>query len=235
MMKVSGGFLGRICKKVKRKREYRKRGGQIRSKNLAGLEGQGSVEHSLVLEQSLLEATITPSNPGPFQQLQQSEMLREEELRCNGSYSRDTFLAPCTVDASKTTNRRCSLPTIKLLHLSSTPSPVSSCNPSSTTKESGPLLRIDTFGQECSCSHTSTNPALKDLYMLSATDSGLYSEEEGSASEEEYLDVFSDEDGEGKEEDEEDGTIVGDGWVIPAQEVSLDKMVVSNSSETIYR
>ena len=65
--------------------------------------------------------------------------------------------------------------------------------------------------------------------MLSATDSGLYSEEEGS-SEDEYLDVFS----EGEEDEEEEG-LVDDGWLIPADEVALDKVVTSSSSETVYR
>lgn len=246
MMKVNSGFLERIRRKVKRRRDHRKRGGQL-SSEITDLERQSSAESNLAVEQSQLEDTITQSNPGPAQQpqeLQQSGRLREEDLCSNGSYSRGTFLAPSTADASKTT-RRCSLPTVRVFQLNSPASPVSSCDPTflsispSTREDLGPSLGIiDTYRHECSGSHTSTNLAVKDLYMLSATDSGLYSEEECSASEEEYLDVFSDEDGEEKEEDEEeeeDGVIIGDGWVIPAQEVSLDKMVVSNNCETIYR
>lgn len=230
-MKANGGFLERICKKVRRKRDHGKKG-QRNKKLASGLERQSSVE------QRQLEDTITQSNPGPAQL---------HDCR-NGSLSRGAFLAPnqpasapSTADAS-TTTRSCSLPTARRPQLSSPPPPppppAGLSAPSalfSSAKNSHrqePSMRIPR--QECDRSHTSTNPALKDLYMLSATDSGLYSEEEGSASEEEYLDVFSDEDGE-REEDEEDGVIVGDGWVIPAQEVSLDKMVVSNSCETIYR
>ena len=67
----------------------------------------------------------------------------------------------------------------------------------------------------------------KEVYMLSATDSGLYSEEEG-ASEDEYLDVFS-------EDEEEEDDVVDDGWLIPADEVSLDKVVATSHSETVYR
>ena len=63
--------------------------------------------------------------------------------------------------------------------------------------------------------------------MLSASDSGLYSEAEESPGEEEYLNVFTDE--------EEEEAVLGDSWVIPAQEVSLDKMMASNTHETIYR
>lgn len=70
----------------------------------------------------------------------------------------------------------------------------------------------------------------KELCMLSATDSGLYSEEEeeGGSSEEEFLEVFSDQD------EDEDG-LVEDGWLIPAEEVSLDQVVTSNNTETVYR
>ncbi len=67
----------------------------------------------------------------------------------------------------------------------------------------------------------------KEIFILSPTDSGLYSEEE---SEEEYLDVFSDDD-----DGEEEHKLVDDGWRIPAEEVALDKVMVSNHSETIYR
>ena len=69
----------------------------------------------------------------------------------------------------------------------------------------------------------------KDMCMLSATDSGLYSEEEDS--DEEYLEVFS----EDEEEEEEDDYLVDDGWLIPADEVSLDKVLASNKTETVYK
>lgn len=62
--------------------------------------------------------------------------------------------------------------------------------------------------------------------MLSATDSGLYSEEEDSI-EEEFLEVFSD-------QEEEDGGME-EGWLIPAEEVSLDKVVTATGRETVYR
>ena len=67
----------------------------------------------------------------------------------------------------------------------------------------------------------------KEMCMLSATDSGLYSEEDESSSEDEYLEVFSD--------DEEEEGLVDDGWLIPADEVSLDKVVTASNSETVYR
>lgn len=71
-----------------------------------------------------------------------------------------------------------------------------------------------------------TRPAgvSKELCMLSATDSGLYSEEDNS--EDDYLEVFSD--------DEEDD-LGDDGWLIPADEVTLDKVVAHNKTETVYK
>lgn len=104
----------------------------------------------------------------------------------------------------------------------------------------GEMQAISTRHQECVDSHTSvTSPPAVTLNsapmekgevpcMLSATDSGLYSEEEGSTVEEEFLEVFSD------EEDDEDG-LVEDGWLIPADEVSLDKVIAATGRETVYR
>lgn len=117
---------------------------------------------------------------------------------------------------------------------------------------SAPLLRVDlpvdisqasaigsisTRHEECVPPDTSPSVQLKpvdskDMCMLSATDSGLYSEEEDSI-EEEFLEVFSDE--EQEEEEEEDDGLVEDGWLIPADEFSLDKVVSANSTETVYR
>lgn len=84
---------------------------------------------------------------------------------------------------------------------------------------------------------SASSTAAAQFYMLSATDSGLYSEEEEGSSEDEFLEVFSDDDDDGEEDedDDDDETIVGDGWLIPAQEVALDKVLVSNSCETVYK
>ena len=119
-----------------------------------------------------------------------------------------------------------------------------------TVTSSAPLLRVDvpvdnsqapvlgsisTRHEECVPSDTSPSVQLKpvdskEVCTLSATDSGLYSEEEDSI-EEEFLEVFSDE----EEEDEEDDGLVEDGWLIPADEFSLDKVVSATSTETVYR
>lgn len=116
---------------------------------------------------------------------------------------------------------------------------------------SAPLLKVDlpvdnsqasvigsisTPHEECVPSDTSPSVLLKpvdskEVCTLSATDSGLYSEEEDSI-EEEFLEVFSD--GE-EEEDEDDDGLVEDGWLIPADEFSLDKVVSASSTETVYR
>lgn len=116
---------------------------------------------------------------------------------------------------------------------------------SSATTSSAPLLRVHSPGEsspvqaistECLDSHalppaqlqvaTAENQKGEGQCMLSATDSGLYSEEEDSI-EEEFLEVFSD-------EEEEDG-VVEEGWLIPAEEVSLDKVVAATGRETVYR
>ena len=106
---------------------------------------------------------------------------------------------------------------------------------SSTPNLGSHLQRENSETQKCSyINESSTNSQLrlegKEVCMLSATDSGLYSEEEGSTSDEEFLEVFIDDYDEAEEE-----SLVDDGWLIPAEEVALDKVVVSNSCETIYR
>lgn len=94
---------------------------------------------------------------------------------------------------------------------------------------------VSTRAKECAPGDTSVEPkglemgsaeVGKELCMLSATDSGLYSEEE-NASDEEYLEVFSD--------DDDEDYLVDDGWLIPADEVSLDKVVAYNKAETVYK
>lgn len=80
-----------------------------------------------------------------------------------------------------------------------------------------PAVQVERAGGVCK---------VKDQCMLSATDSGLYSEEgEANSEGDEYLEVFS--------EDEEE--LVDDGWLIPADEVALDKVVAYNKSETVYK
>lgn len=96
-----------------------------------------------------------------------------------------------------------------------TDNPNADTSPSSFTKQASRPAEMD----------KESRPA-EEVCVLSATDSGLYSEEEGS-SEDEFLDVFSD--------DDEDEECLDDGWLIPAEEVSLDKVMASNNCETLYR
>lgn len=105
-------------------------------------------------------------------------------------------------------------------------------------EESSPAMEagtVSTADQGCLDSHTpppeqiATAEVLKAEVQctLSATDSGLCSEEEDSV-EDEFLEVFSD-------EEEEDDGVMEDGWLIPADEVSLDKVVTASGRETVYR
>ncbi len=103
--------------------------------------------------------------------------------------------------------------------------------------ESSQTSEVDTIStrhQECIGCDTSPSAQImlqqqqkEGICTLSATDSGLYSEEEDCI-EEDFLEVFSD------EEDDED-CLMEDGWQIPAKEVSLDQVVAVNSRETVYR
>lgn len=91
---------------------------------------------------------------------------------------------------------------------------------------------ISTLHPDCVESRTSpsaTSKKMDEQCSLSASDSGLYSEEEEEEEEdsgEEFLEVFSDE--------EEDG-LVEEGWQIPADEVSLDTVMAATGRETVYR
>jgi hypothetical protein len=95
---------------------------------------------------------------------------------------------------------------------------------------------ISTQSQECLGSHTSSVDVATlgkmegQCCLLSATDSGLCSEEDGEVSSEEFLEVFSDDDED--EEDEDEDCLM---WQIPAEEVSLDTVMAATGRETVYR
>lgn len=108
---------------------------------------------------------------------------------------------------------------------------VSTAAQESLSVSSGAGLELSTAGEDDGgLVMTGSKPAEagKELCLLSATDSGLYSEDSG----EEYLEVFSDNE---EDEEEEDDGLVDDGWRIPAEEVSLDKVMAYNRTETVYR
>ena len=218
----NGGFIERIRKSVRRK---------VANKRLKRLE------------KSLSECSSKA----------QSEMSRLEASRSSVAMqqSKTSPLCADTVNACQDTRRQ-EPPSMAVAAGRTTTShslPARTLNP---VTSSAPLLSIQSPEEEGSCTsssgfmissyalldsstvsgHTNLMPQGegKGTCMLSATDSGLYSEEENSASDEEFLEVFSDDD-----VDDEEENLVDDGWLIPAEEVALDTVVAANRCETIYR
>lgn len=222
-MKSSGKLLERICKRVRRTRSKTSKTSaseeEIASKlNNPTVETGMAVDVSVV-EQRLLSASLRQGMPaGTFRD--SSTFLTPPSSCCMAAGSPSSRSLPARMDGSGAVTSS----SAPLLHPTR-----ESCVTADPEAES-------TRHEECVAPSLSSvsSPALQTLKgegpcMLSATDSGLYSEEEDSI-EEEFLEVFS----EDEDEEEEDGS-VEDGWLIPADEMSLDKVVTANGRETVYR
>ncbi len=210
-MKNSSKFLERICKRVRRRtrstKKEKKRSDVCTSK---------------------INSPMDTSRPSPCSVAVSKEATASWSLELAGGAFQDSKLTiqtrPCPMPAAEgiaTTGCFSSLPARMDNHASSAPL-LQVQSPS----EGDPEVSAGLISSRQEKAKIGTELAQgKDMCMLSATDSGLYSEEEGS-SEDEYLDVFS-------EDEEED--VVDDGWLIPANEVALDKVVTASNSETVYK
>ena len=223
-MKSSGKLLERICKRVRRTRSKTSKT-SASEEEIASKLRKPSVEAGMavdisVVEQRLLSASLRPGMPaGTFR-------------------DSSTFLSPpsssCCMAAGSPSSR--SLPARMDGSGAVTSSSAPLLHPTRESCVTADLEADSTRHEECIVPSPSSvsSPALQTLKgegpcMLSATDSGLYSEEEDSI--EEFLEVFSEDE---DDYDEEDGS-VEDGWLIPADEMSLDKVVTANGRETVYR
>lgn len=217
-MKTCRKFLESICKRVRRTQRNASRRSRSEKEDTSKPVSSNSRHQTKAKDiNSVVEQCISVSlNPevarGDFRDSSPSMAAAESVSRLS---SRSL---PSRIDSSDITS------SAPLLH-------VHLAGESSLAAE---VQAISTANQECLESDTSPpahvatagDQKSEGQCMLSATDSGLYSEEEDSI-EEEFLEVFSD-------QEEEDGGME-EGWLIPAEEVSLDKVVTATGRETVYR
>lgn len=216
----SNRFLERICRKVQRARKTHTRASKKSSKSEALGFGVADSQDGV--------ADCQPAASWPRRLA--SGAFQDSTVSTRSMAAVAGFPASTSLPASLPSHDVASSAPLICVHLSGeleknelegsslgerTDNPNADTSPSSFTKQASRPAEMD----------KESRPA-EEVCVLSATDSGLYSEEEGS-SEDEFLDVFSDED-----EDEE---CLDDGWLIPAEEVSLDKVMASNNCETLYR